>query len=188
MRKTTTLITVALLLSFLAPTGYADSIPAPANSVEAGSAIITPGHAFSVKIPDKWVLAKSADVETPALTPRKYKYPDSPVTIVIYSASKEIEKVTDYKEFIAREEREAEKSSCTHRVSKPSKPIKVSDGRKIPTHMFVGEKYRYLDAYVEHADSIIVISLMAETQKELEAAMPSFNEVIRSYIRLPELE
>lgn len=185
MRKTT-LRSALLTLSLISTLAFAGTPnPPPA---ESDNAIITPGHAFSIKVPDRWQLHKTADVDTPALTPKKYKYPDSPVTIAIYSASKEIEKVANYKEFIAREVREAEKSNCGHRSSKPGKPLKLSDGKSVPTHMFVGDKYRYLDAYVEHADSVVVLSLITETQEQFDTAMPAFKEVVGSYIRLPELE
>lgn len=186
MRKTT-LLTALLALTLLSTFALAGT-PTQPKVAESDKAIITPGHAFSIQVPERWQLHKTADVDTPALTPKKYKYPDSPVTIAVYSASKEIEKISNYKEFVAREEREAEKSNCGHRSSKPGKPMKLTDGKSVPTHLFVGEHYRYLDAYVEHSDSVVVLSLITETQQQFDEAFPAFKEVVRSYLRLPELE
>lgn len=151
-----------------------------------GGIVIGKDHAFTISAPKGWVLdnaSGSASGLAVVLYPEGAAGLKGPVFMYANTVSKNQDKKVTLKSVI-------ESDIKDFKVDSPN--LKVTDAASLKTHTDKNEavvKYfsgtsadRYeAVAYIEESTVVVMLVMSARTQKEFEASLPAFKELVQSY-------
>jgi hypothetical protein len=141
-----------------------------------------PNYAFTIAAPKGWKLTSTKEVQA-AFHPADTSFDKSPVVMYARPADKKqlgISTIPELNHLDLKGIRQRQPAATSERVG----TVKTALGTEIPLYSFSGAGRSELVAYAEQPKTITVFVLSADTDEQLKAARPAFDELLSSYVAL----